>query len=57
MFYRLLPVRILLAFALWIPAPWLLTEACADENLWGYLYGTVLPKRPVAPNQRRRFGR
>src|SRR5258706_960242 len=40
MFYRLLPVRILLAFALWIPAPWLLTEACADENLWGYLYGT-----------------
>src|SRR6266705_195978 len=40
MFYRSLVARAALVFALWIPAPWLLTEARADENLWGYLYGT-----------------
>jgi hypothetical protein len=40
MLYRAHLLRAALIIALWMPPPWLLTEARADENLWGYLYGT-----------------
>jgi Family of unknown function (DUF6662) len=40
MFYRTFAFHITLIVALLIPAPLLLTQARADENLWGYLYGT-----------------
>ena len=45
MLYRSLIARMALLAALAIPAPLHLTPAWADENVWGYLYGTdTLPK-------------
>src|SRR6185295_14201922 len=45
MFYRSLILFMALLTVLALSAPLLLTPARADENLWGYLYGTdTLPK-------------
>jgi len=40
MFWQVLLFRVALVAALVIPTPFFLTQAHADENLWGYVYGT-----------------
>ena len=45
MHYRPYIFRLSLVLALLVPAPLLIEQARADENLWGYLYGSdTLPK-------------
>src|SRR5213079_3199287 len=40
MFWQVFLFRVALVAALVIPTPFFLTQAHADENLWGYVYGT-----------------
>ncbi len=45
MYYRSFIVHLTLVVALLLPAPFLIDQVRADENLWGYVYGTdTLPK-------------